>query len=143
MKKIQILFDRSKCMKCNSCLSACTVEHSASKSIFAAILEKPAPFPRLKLERIHGNHFEIIKCDHCDDGYCIASCPSDAIYRDEYGYVQINTSKCNGCGLCSRMCKKIIIINSAAYKCDGCLDKLKNGSHPACVNACHTRALYI
>lgn len=143
MKITQILFDSSKCMKCNACLSACTVEHSASKSIFSAILEKPAPIPRLKLERIHNNHFEIIKCNHCDEGFCITACPANAIYRDDSGYVHINPSLCSGCGLCSRICKKIFIVNSSAYKCDGCSHKLKTGSLPACVHACHTKALYI
>ncbi len=42
MKEIFVRLDR--CLGCKSCEIACAVEHSASKSLFGAVSEKPGRF---------------------------------------------------------------------------------------------------
>ena len=44
-KEIFVKIDR--CTGCRSCEVACAVEHSTSKSLFAAIFETPVPRKRL------------------------------------------------------------------------------------------------
>jgi len=132
----RIKFDPSKCMSCNSCFQACAMYNSHSDDIFEAIHKKPIPFPRC---RISNNEF--IACNHCEDAPCINSCSSNAIFRDSFGYVQINTSECFGCGLCVAACptNSIIIKNKLAFKCTGC----PTLEIPSCVQACHSKALSI
>ncbi len=39
-------------------------------------------------------------CKHCAQAGCLEACPTGAIYRTEYGTVDINQDVCNGCRYC-------------------------------------------
>ena len=39
-------------------------------------------------------------CKHCAQAGCLDACPTGAIYRTEYGTVNINQDICNGCRYC-------------------------------------------
>ena len=48
MKEVFVRLDR--CLGCKSCEIACAVEHSAAKSLFSAVSEKPGPVRRVYVE---------------------------------------------------------------------------------------------
>ena len=141
MKQIFVHLD--KCTGCRTCELACAVEHSQSKSLFAAIFESPRPAHRLYVEAALGKPVPIL-CRHCDDAPCLNACISGAIYRDPQraGVVMQRGDKCIGCWTCIMMCPYGVVGRQhdgrrIAIKCDRCPDR----DTPACVASCPTKAL--
>ena len=138
-----VKFNPEKCMSCKSCLIACAIEHSDSKHIFTAVGENPKPVTRLQLRK-NKSSVSIEKCAHCDLAPCIDKCQSHALYKDHQSQsVIVDYSKCKSCGICIKVCpnKAFVKINKLVFKCDGCLDRVKQGDIPACVAACKTGSL--
>ena len=91
-------------------------------------------------------------CLHCTDSACVKVCPEDALHYTEFGTVNTNYDKCVGCGYCVQNCPFSIIEMAThtdengkeyelAQKCTMCVDRLREGLHPACVEVCHMDAL--
>jgi carbon-monoxide dehydrogenase iron sulfur subunit len=129
---------------------ACAVEHSSSKDLYSILTDKPKPQPRIQV----GLGIDLMtfpnKCQHCDPAPCEDACPTDAIYHDsEFDSVQVEEEKCISCGMCAMVCPNDAIAyrqteedgNDIAYKCDHCLERLREAKDPACVEACRTDAL--
>lgn len=154
-----LLIDETKCIRCDNCVSACTVTHHG----------------QTRLDRKHGPsfaHLHIpVSCRHCEGAPCLQDCPpGDAIMRDPRGVVQIDEQKCIGCGNCAGFCpygvifmveaeqkttlwERFNILNllsrrparpatseghrAMAVKCDLC-EGINGG--PACVRHCPTGA---
>jgi anaerobic carbon-monoxide dehydrogenase iron sulfur subunit len=138
------------CTGCKSCEIACAIEHSNSKSLIGAMLESPAPHPRVYVEIASSSPFEALKmpmtCRHCDPSPCIAACIPQAMYRTAEGTVTNVGGKheCIACGMCVMMCPFGMIARASspqgkimALKCDLCPDL----EVPACVQACPTGAI--
>lgn len=138
-KEIFVRLDR--CMGCHTCELACAVEHSVSKSLYSAILERPVPKRRVFVEWVIPDKKVPILCRHCEDAPCMHACISGAISRMENGVVLTNADKCIGCWTCVMVCPYGVIGRHGAehksYRCDRCPDL----DTPACVSACPTRAL--
>lgn len=133
-----------KCLGCGSCEIACAVEHSKSKSLNTAISETPLPIKRRKAEFIEDDIAISTGCHHCKDAACVEACMAAAMYKDrETGQTRHNKDKCVGCWMCIMSCpfgaltrkkeEKIVV------KCDLCPDR----EMPACVEACHSKALFL
>jgi Fe-S-cluster-containing dehydrogenase component len=129
-----IVFDPEKCTGCTYCMIACTFKHYQSTDFersFIRIIDDPES-PKVRFIAIH--------CAHCDDPYCLASCPAEAIVKDvESGLVKINTSKCIGCMACQIACPisnpRFDQDRRVMLKCDFC------DGDPQCVKFCTTGAL--
>ncbi|MGQ9639198.1 MAG: 4Fe-4S dicluster domain-containing protein [Candidatus Bathyarchaeia archaeon] len=129
-----IVFDPEKCTGCTYCMIACTFKHYRSTDFDRScirIVEDPEN-PKVRFIAIH--------CAHCDDPYCIAACPVDAIVKDnEEGLVRINSSRCIGCMACQIACPisnpRFDGERKVAVKCDFC------DGDPQCVKFCTTGAL--
>jgi formate dehydrogenase iron-sulfur subunit len=84
-------------------------------------------------------------CKHCADAGCLNACPTGAIYRTEYGTVNINQDLCNGCRYCVPACPfGVVSFNEqtgTAKKCTFCNDRIHNGLGPACAKACPTESI--
>ena len=141
-----------RCIGCKHCEIACAVEHSQTKNLFTAIFEEPLPKPRIHVTPTLGVLTFPVRCRHCNPAPCMQVCPSGAITRDdETDTVLIDEKKCIGCGMCGIVCPydvityyrswKVKINREVATKCDNCIDRVKNGMLPACVEACKTGAL--
>jgi carbon-monoxide dehydrogenase iron sulfur subunit len=118
-KEIFIRIER--CTGCRSCEVACAVEHSTSKSLFAAIGETPVPRKRAP---------------------CMRACQTGALSQDAMTrVVSHDPDKCIGCWMCTMVCPYGVIgrlkEQRVAVKCDRCPER----DEPACVGACPTRAL--
>ena len=141
----EIFVDIQLCMACKACETACAVEHSTSKALFAAVFERPAPQKRVHVEPAHAYAYPV-RCLHCGDAPCIAACPNGAMSRDsDLGAVVVNEDRCQGCFMCAMVCSFGAIsahpARRVAVKCDRCTDREERGQQPACVDACPTHAL--
>jgi carbon-monoxide dehydrogenase iron sulfur subunit len=140
MKEIFVRLE--KCMGCRSCEMACAVEHSASKSIYGAMAEKPLPRRRVYVELAEGHKVPLV-CRHCEDAPCAAVCRTGAMHQDlQNGIVERDLEKCVGCWMCAMSCPYGVIGRQGietrvAIKCDRC----KSLEVPACVSACPTGTL--
>ena len=84
-------------------------------------------------------------CMHCTDAACVKVCPEDALHYTEFSTVNTDYDKCVGCGYCVQNCP-FNVIELAKYtdengkevekamKCTMCIDRLREGELPACVN---------
>lgn len=143
-KKI-IFIDIEKCLACKSCELQCAVEHSESKNMYEAIREKPLPQPRVKVESIEELTFPL-QCRHCEDAPCVKICPTKALEQAGSGQpIIINKELCIGCSWCIIVCPFGVIKmdkqGKAIIKCDLCIERLKVGENPACIQGCPTKAI--
>lgn len=143
-----------RCIGCKQCEAACAVAHSTSKSLFWSVFETPLPKQRIHAEPgLTLNSSFPNKCRHCDPAPCIQICPTGAISRaaDFNEVVLIDGQKCISCGMCAIVCPFDVITYhpasavpdrlTIALKCDQCIDRLREGKIPACVEACKVGAL--
>ncbi len=140
-----IAVDVNKCLGCHSCELGCAVEHSQSKHLFSAILEKPLPQNRVIVEHCDDTNIPL-QCRHCEDPPCAKVCPTQAISKPEVGEaVLIEDELCIGCKVCILVCPFGSISLSKddknIIKCDLCFERTSEGQVPACVSNCPTNAL--
>ena len=94
-----------RCVGCLQCRLACAVEHSASKSLFAAISEATRPQARLRIYPGQRHLAFPNKCRHCDPAPCQEVCIAGAIRRDAArGTVDIDPHRCISCAMCAMAC---------------------------------------
>ncbi len=131
-------------MGCRSCEIACAVEHSLTKNLFTAIFEKPRPVPRIRIVVVD-EFYVPIRCQHCRDAPCIAVCPTKALHKTDEGFVVVDPVKCIGCLMCVLACPfghpRYSDELGSIVKCDFCVNRVRKGLVPACVEACPTGAL--
>ena len=79
-------------------------------------------------------------------------CPTAAIFRDnDHQLVLVEPAKCIACAMCAMVCPFDVLTFHAladgpsprivAVKCDGCIERVRAGRIPACVEACKVGAL--
>jgi len=144
-KAIMVIVE--KCLACKGCEIACALAHCKSQVLEEAITEQPKPQRRVTVEAA-GELGVPMQCRHCQDAPCIAVCPTAAMHREQVdGPVLIDQEKCIGCKFCIMVCPfgVINVSNSgkAIVKCDLCIERLKVGEEPACIEACPTKALLL
>ena len=140
-----IFIDPVRCMGCKACEIACAVEHSVSKDLFGAVFEKPLPKPRIRVVTIDNLLYAPMRCQHCKDAPCMNVCPTKALHRSPEGFVILDPNKCIGCLMCVLACPfghpRYNPDTKTIVKCDFCIDRIRAGKLPACVEACPTGAL--
>ncbi len=131
------------CIACRLCEVNCAVEHSRSKDIIKAFKrEKTRPQPRVHVGQVGATSLALA-CRHCPEPYCVYSCLTGAMHREEgNGVVKHDPERCIGCWTCIMVCPFGVLSRAAdnhtiAPKCDLCPDR----SIPACVSACPNEAL--
>src|SRR5574341_1863640 len=84
-------------------------------------------------------------CKHCAQAGCLEACPTGAIYRTEYGTVNINQDICNGCRYCVSACPfGVVAFNQGTgrvNKCTFCNDRTSEGMQTACAKTCPTQSI--
>lgn len=140
-------FDQNRCTGCFTCIVACHDWHDVPAG--------PASWVRLKTTE-KGKYPELfishlfMACYHCLNPACVSICPADAITkRDKDGIVTVDSEACLGkddCGQCLEACSYDAPQFGAEngckmQKCNFCIDRWAEGTKPACVQSCSTRAL--
>jgi len=84
-------------------------------------------------------------CKHCVQAGCLEVCPTGALYRTQFGSVDIHQDVCIGCRYCVGACPfGVIAFNNRTgrvNKCILCQDRLEIGMGTACAKACPTSSL--
>ena len=149
-----VFINPEQCIGCLQCEIACAIEHSASRDGSVAFLETPVPRKRIHVQPgpVATTAFPN-RCRHCEPAPCLQVCPAGAISRDpEAGLVLIDNQRCIGCAMCAVVCPFDVLTfhplaegpgpeTAVAVKCDGCIDRVRRGETPACVEACKVDAL--
>ena len=87
-------------------------------------------------------------CHHCLEPACMHGCPVNAYEKDaETGIVEHLDDQCIGCKYCMFTCPYDVPSYSPSKgivrKCNMCVDRLRAGEAPACVQACPSQAIKI
>jgi Fe-S-cluster-containing hydrogenase component 2 len=125
----RIVLDLDLCCGCRSCEAACKAAFKGES--------------RIRHGDITGEAYLPLACKHCKEALCLASCPVEAITRDEEtGLVIRSAFICIGCKSCAYACPFGVIdaplVRHISQKCNLCNDR-KDG--PRCVAACSSGAL--
>ena len=129
MKRIAI--DRSKCIGCLTCVSACITAH-----------EDPDSRNRVVIDSL--NKAAPVFCRHCSQPECVYTCMTGAMTLDDAtGFSAHNEKQCVQCGMCIMACpygvlKQDRLGSGRIMKCDMC------GFRPqgaACVEKCPMGAI--
>ena len=111
MKRIKI--DRSKCISCLTCVTACVVSHESCDSRNRVVVDS------------EGKNSPIF-CRHCDLPECVYTCMTGAMSKDkETGYVQYDGTRCASCYMCIMACPYGVLkadsrMHKEIMKCDAC-----------------------
>ncbi|WP_427835333.1 cytochrome c nitrite reductase Fe-S protein [Actinobacillus pleuropneumoniae] len=145
-KKIRyaMVHDETSCIGCTACMDACRTTNKVPEGVSRLEIIRSEPygeFPNVEYE------FFRQSCQHCTNAPCVAVCPTGASFVDpETGIVDVHSDLCVGCQYCIAVCPyRVRFIHpekKSADKCNFCRDtNLAEGKHPACVEACPTKAL--
>jgi formate dehydrogenase iron-sulfur subunit len=84
-------------------------------------------------------------CKHCEQAGCLEVCPTGALYRTQFGSVDIHQDVCIGCRYCVGACPFGVIDynkrTGRVNKCILCQDRMEDGQGTACAKACPTSSL--
>ncbi len=98
------------------------------------------------------------RCMHCENPTCMNICPFSAVEQHAEGIVEIHQTSCMGGAKCRDVCPWGIpqrqagvgpymdmipeyLGGGAMFKCDGCVNLVKQGQSPACQTACPKGAI--
>ena len=87
------------CLGCRLCEYWCVYSGSGEKNFPFAFDGGATPPAGMQVEEVGPIHFAV-DCRHCDDPLCLKGCISGALYRDGYGAVRVDKTKCVGCHTC-------------------------------------------
>lgn len=162
-----MIIDLRRCDGCQSqgtapkCTLACIEGHLAPEPMeWIEVFEADLPGG--------GTQFLPTPCMQCQNPPCVSVCPVAATYSTPEGVVQIEEQRCIGCRICMAACpydrrffnwgtapvppEAFLADHSAEHqvpaktgtvmKCDFCVDMVRGGSLPMCVQACPQGAIY-
>ena len=144
------LFDQRRCTGCKTCEIACKDYHDLPGDLaFRTILEYAGGTWRADgtgawTQDVFCYHVST-SCNHCSNPVCLRFCSGGAISKGDGGLVSIDEALCVGCQSCFIACPyhapRFDDVRGVAVKCNGCVERLRVGSLPICVEACPQRAL--
>ncbi|MGY4024637.1 sulfate reduction electron transfer complex DsrMKJOP subunit DsrO [Aeromonas rivuli] len=139
-KRYGMLIDLRRCVGCQACTVACTIENQPPLGQFRTTVSQyevsdvaalDAPASLLMLPRL---------CNHCAEPACLDVCPTGATFQRDDGIVVVNNDWCVACGYCVQACpydaRFINHETNTADKCTFCAHRLEAGLLPACVESC-------
>ncbi|MFT7004106.1 MAG: Fe-S-cluster-containing dehydrogenase component [Sulfurimonas sp.] len=142
MKNYRMIIDANQCVGCHACEVACKQEFGAPLGYFRTmtLYLDTGTYPKVKRE------FLPLMCRQCESAECISACTKGALSRVN-GIVEVDESKCVGCGDCVKACSiGAIYVNpfsNTAEKCNLCSHRLEIGMKPACEETCVADAIKV
>jgi len=150
-----ILVDTTMCVGCRGCEEACSKAHNLPPPdiLDETVFEKERRTSETQLSVVNRYRvgdkeaFRKQQCMHCNQPACTAACLTKAMFKTPEGPVIWRSEKCMGCRYCMLSCPFDVPkfeYNSAVpriLKCDMCIDRVREGKKPACVEVCPAEAL--
>lgn len=139
------------CSGCKTCMLACKDCYDLTEEIdFRRVYEYGGGKTTVQddgtvVSDVFG-YYVSIACNHCANPACTEVCPTGAMHKDQdTGLVGVDTDRCIGCGYCAMSCPyaspTVDREKGHSVKCSGCIERVKQGLSPICVEACPQRAL--
>ncbi|MGC8659271.1 MAG: 4Fe-4S dicluster domain-containing protein, partial [Desulfomonilaceae bacterium] len=122
-----IFLDMDLCSGCGACAVACMDQHDIDPAKGQPLLRRIYKVERGEFPDAQICHLAV-SCMHCQDGPCLAACPTSAIDRDnQTGAVTVNGELCIGCRSCAQACPFGVPRyddQGKMSKCDLCKDRV-------------------
>ncbi len=135
------IIDNRKCIGCHACTVACKTENHVPLGVnrtWVKYVEK-GQFPDIR------RHFQVTRCNHCQNPPCVEICPVSAMFQRRDGIVDFDSDACIGCKACMQACPYDAIYidpeRHTAAKCNYCAHRTEVGLEPACVTVCPEQAI--
>jgi Fe-S-cluster-containing dehydrogenase component/formate-dependent nitrite reductase membrane component NrfD len=135
------VIDNRKCIGCHACSVACKTENHVPLGVnrtWVKYVEK-GRYPKVR------RHFQVTRCNHCQDPPCVEICPVTAMFQRPDGIVDFDSGRCIGCKACMQACPYDAIYidpeGETAAKCNYCAHRVEVGLEPACVIVCPEQAI--
>ncbi len=135
------VIDNRKCIGCHACSTACKSENEVPLSVNRTWVKyvETGQYPDTK------RHFQVTRCNHCENPPCARICPVTAMYQRDDGIVEFDQDVCIGCKACLQACPYDAIYidpdSHSAAKCHYCAHRIDVGLEPACVVVCPEHAI--
>ena len=135
------VIDNRKCIGCHACSTACKSENEVPLGVNRTWVKytETGEYPNST------RHFQVSRCNHCDNPPCTRICPVTAMYQREDGIVEFDSDACIGCKACMQACPYDAIYidpdTHTAAKCHYCAHRTDIGLEPACVVVCPEHAI--
>ena len=135
------VIDNRKCIGCHACSTACKSENEVPLSVNRTWVKyvEAGEYPNSR------RHFQVTRCNHCENPPCTRICPVTAMYQRDDGIVEFDPEVCIGCKACMQACPYDAIFidpeTNAAAKCHYCSHRVDIGIEPACVVVCPEHAI--
>jgi formate dehydrogenase iron-sulfur subunit len=98
-----------------------------------------------------------MQCYHCENAPCVSVCPTDSLFKQDDGFVQVRDELCVGCQYCLSACPfgapqfpesddgaaQITGTGGTMDKCTMCEERQDVGKGPACAEECATDAILV
>lgn len=135
------LIDNRKCIGCHACSTACKSENEVPLGVNRTWVK----YVETGLYPDNARHFQVTRCNHCDNPPCARICPVTAMYQRNDGIVEFDPEICIGCKACMQACPYDAIYidpeTHTAAKCHYCAHRVDIGMEPACVVVCPEHAI--
>ena len=139
------VFDQDKCAACSACMMGCLDQNdpdlAAGDQCFRQTFDNEVA---LEDGSVYCAYISAA-CMHCADAPCIAACPVGCLSKDpETGFTVYDNTNCIGCHSCAMACPFAAPgfgREGKMVKCDGCIERVRQGLQPACVKVCPYQAL--
>lgn len=135
------LINNDKCIGCHACSTACKSENQVPLGVYRTWVKytEVGRYPDVS------RHFQVNRCNHCENPPCVTICPVEAMNQREDGIVDYNSDICIGCKSCMQACPYNSIYidpdTKTAEKCNFCAHRVDRGIEPACVVVCPEHAI--
>ncbi len=140
-KRFGFVVDNRQCIGCHACSTACKSENEVPLGVYRTWVKttETGTFPNTQ------RHFQVTRCNHCDNPPCVRICPTSAMYQRDDGIVEFDSDACIGCKACMQACPYDSIhidpASGTAAKCHFCAHRTEIGLEPACVVVCPEHAI--
>ncbi len=150
-RRLALLVDVTRCTGCERCVEACVEANGldpAAADRDGAVAPGGLSADRLcTVVALEGGGWARRSCLHCLEPSCVAACLVGGLRTTPEGAVVYDQGMCIGCRYCMLACpmhvpryewdERIPFMR----KCTLCHDRLRDGTAPACVEACPHQAL--
>ncbi len=137
------VIDQGRCIGCHACTVACKAEHDVPIGVTRTYVKQVETGHYPSVSR----HFQVTRCNQCEDPPCVPVCPVTAMFIRPDGIVDFDREVCIGCKACMAACPYDAIYISpeshSAEKCNFCAHRIDQGMEPACVAVCPVDAILV